>query len=257
MALARQGYPVVIKIEEEDVVTEVVEPSEPSDGTAVDPQHSETGKTPPRLDCHLCPFIAESETALLDHIRGHSRPVTSASSESAVGQQTPELIIASNVVGQQTAKSSTASNVVGQQTPELSTARNVVGQQTPKLFTASNGEVYLGEGLYMPEAKLTRILKSKSELRAARDTARHFWSKGEMKIRSLTGQPCRSISDSVAKQVATPEKVAAVMNVVRKVVNDNPTEVPAAKRVAIGKKAIRDLFADTARIRSKGAIVQH
>ncbi|XP_077547245.1 uncharacterized protein LOC144159552 isoform X2 [Haemaphysalis longicornis] len=261
--------------------------------------------------------MAESETALLDHIRDHICPVTSASSESAVGQQTPELIIASNVVGQQTPELSTASNVVGQQTPELiiasnvigqqtaklstarkvvgqqtpklSTASNVVGQQTPKLstasnvvsqqtpklstasnvvgqpapksssasnvvrqrapklFSASNGEVYLGEGLYMPEEKLTRILNWKSELRAARETARHLWCNAETKIRSLTGQSCRQMPDSVAKQGGTLEKFGAVMNVVWKVVKDNPTEVPAARRIAFGRKAVKDIFAEMAR----------
>lgn len=191
----------VIKIEDEEVVTEVVEPSEPSCGTSASPQRSETGKTPPQLDCHLCPFIAESETALLDHIRGHTRCVTSATSES------------------------------------------VVGQPTPKLFTESNGQVYLGEGLYMPEAKLNRILYSKNEVKAARDMARHFWTKAERKIRNFTGRT----PDGVAKQVATPEKVEAVMDVVRKVVKDNLTEVPAAKRIAFGRKAVRDIFAETSR----------
>lgn len=125
----------------------------------------------------------------------------------------------------------------------IADSESAVGHQTPKLFTASNGEVHLGSGLHMKEAELNRILKSKSDLRAARDTARRVWTRSEMKIRCLPGQPCWRIPDSVAKQAATPEIVDAVMNVVRKVVKDNPTTTPAAKRVAWGRKAVRDLFA--------------
>ncbi|KAH9378345.1 hypothetical protein HPB48_021857 [Haemaphysalis longicornis] len=112
-------------------------------------------------------------------------------------------------------------------------------------------QVHLGGGIEIPEAKLSYFTKVKDDLKVTRNLARHLWTANEMKLRCLTGQPCRRISESVAKLQATPEKVGAIRNVVKKLISQTPCDRPAEKRVASARKALRDLFADMARIRHK------
>lgn len=70
--------------------------------------------------------------------------------------------------------------------------------------------MHLGGGIEIPEAKLSYFTKDKDNLKVTRNLAWHLWTANEMKLRCLTGQPCRRISESVAKLQATPEKVGAI-----------------------------------------------
>ncbi|KAH6945007.1 hypothetical protein HPB50_006728 [Hyalomma asiaticum] len=105
-------------------------------------------------------------------------------------------------------------------------------------------KVQLASGVAMPQANFVFITKSGQEMRVAREMTRFFWTVDEMKVRCLTGQVCRRTPDSTAKQPATPAKITAIMNTVEKVVAENPCDVPAVKRRANARKALRDLFAE-------------
>ncbi|KAH6921118.1 hypothetical protein HPB50_027894 [Hyalomma asiaticum] len=105
--------------------------------------------------------------------------------------------------------------------------------------------------------KLNYIMRSRNVTKVARDMARFFWTPSELQVRSLTGQPCRRLADSVAKQQATPEKAEAIMNVIRKVVEDNPTEEEGSKRLAVGRKALRDIFAEMGRLGQRSRTPQN
>ncbi|KAH6923089.1 hypothetical protein HPB50_021419 [Hyalomma asiaticum] len=96
--------------------------------------------------------------------------------------------------------------------------------------------------------RLNYIMRSRNITKMARDMARFFWTPSELQVRSLTGQPCRRLADSAAKQQATPEKAEVIMNVIQKVVDDNPTEEEASKRLAVGRNALRDILAEMGRL---------
>ncbi|KAH6920086.1 hypothetical protein HPB50_028657 [Hyalomma asiaticum] len=91
-------------------------------------------------------------------------------------------------------------------------------------------------------------MRSRNTTKVAREMARYFWTTEELQSRSLTGQACRRQAGSVAKPQATPEKAEAIMNVIHKVVADCPSDVEAPKRLAQGRKALRDIFAETGRL---------
>ncbi|KAH6932636.1 hypothetical protein HPB50_008208 [Hyalomma asiaticum] len=60
--------------------------------------------------------------------------------------------------------------------------------------------------------KLKYIMRSRNVTKVVRNMAQFFWTPSELQVRSLMGQPCRRLADSVAKQQATPEKAEAVMS---------------------------------------------
>ncbi|XP_075542640.1 uncharacterized protein LOC142576404 isoform X1 [Dermacentor variabilis] len=126
--------------------------------------------------------------------------------------------------------------------------------QEPKLFEVVDGNVHLGPGLTMPENKLSFIMKAGHEMKVAREMARFFWTVSELKIRSLTGHSSWKNSDT-GKQQATPDKVTAIMNVVEKLIAETPSDIPGGKRRAQARKAIRDLFAESARIGQRSKTV--
>ncbi|KAH6945878.1 hypothetical protein HPB50_010453 [Hyalomma asiaticum] len=91
-------------------------------------------------------------------------------------------------------------------------------------------------------------MRSRNTTKAARKMARYFWTMQELQSRTLTAQPCRRQAGSVAKPQATPKKAEAIMNVIHKVVADCPSYVEATKRLAQGRKALHDIFAETVRL---------
>ncbi|KAL1472137.1 hypothetical protein MTO96_039516 [Rhipicephalus appendiculatus] len=109
-------------------------------------------------------------------------------------------------------------------------------------------EVHLRHGMSMPDNKFNFILKSGHEMKVARDMARFFWSATQMKERCLTGQPNRRAPDSVPKKQATPAKVQAIMNTVENVIAESTSDAAAGKRLGNARKALRDLFAEMARL---------
>ncbi|XP_075530936.1 BEN domain-containing protein 5-like isoform X2 [Dermacentor variabilis] len=137
---------------------------------------------------------------------------------------------------------------------DSSLAASSSAPQEPKLFEVVDGNVHLGPGLTMPENKLSFIMKAGHEMKVAREMARFFWTVSELKIRSLTGHSSWKNSDT-GKQQATPDKVTAIMNVVEKLIAETPSDIPGGKRRAQARKAIRDLFAESARIGQRSKTV--
>ncbi|XP_077545163.1 uncharacterized protein LOC144158268 [Haemaphysalis longicornis] len=116
------------------------------------------------------------------------------------------------------------------------------------LFAVVNGEVHLGSGLKIKETRLKYITASRQEMKVARDLARHYWTPAQMEVRCVSGLPSRNPEGPiVTRERATPAKLDAIMNVIQNMVHEHPTDVPAAKRVANGRKALRDLFAEAGR----------
>ncbi|KAH6919953.1 hypothetical protein HPB50_029059 [Hyalomma asiaticum] len=106
------------------------------------------------------------------------------------------------------------------QPPSAETTDNTSGDQAPagastspmEVFEGTGEDVHLGSGIMVKAHKLNYIMRSRNVTKVARDMARFFWTPSELQVRSLTGQPCRRLADSVAKQQATPEKAEAIMN---------------------------------------------
>ncbi|KAL1457366.1 hypothetical protein MTO96_043491 [Rhipicephalus appendiculatus] len=117
-----------------------------------------------------------------------------------------------------------------------------------QLFEEVGEDVHVGSGILMKAAKLRFIMRSQNEMKVAREMARYFWTPAEMQERSLTGQPCRRQADSVGKLQATPQKADAIMNVIQKVIEDCPSDIEVAKRVALGRKSLRNIFAEMGRL---------
>ncbi|XP_077557425.1 uncharacterized protein LOC144172659 [Haemaphysalis longicornis] len=134
--------------------------------------------------------------------------------------------------------------------PAASRTASVERQQEslPPLFAVKDGEVHLGSGHLVKEAKFGYIMASRAPARVARELARNFRSAKELQAQTLTGQSHRQEPGGVASLPATPTKVEAIMCVVQKVVHDNPCDEPPAKRIARGRKALRDLFAERGRL---------
>ncbi|KAL1470423.1 hypothetical protein MTO96_024325, partial [Rhipicephalus appendiculatus] len=52
----------------------------------------------------------------------------------------------------------------------------------------------------------------------------------------------------MGKLQATPQKADAIMDVIQEVIEKYPSDVEVAKRVALGRKALRDIFAEMGRV---------
>ncbi|XP_049527527.1 uncharacterized protein LOC125947183 [Dermacentor silvarum] len=89
---------------------------------------------------------------------------------------------------------------------------NSASQPPAGLFEVTNGQVKVGEGMFMPLDKWTFIMKNVSDGKCCLELAKHFWAPTEAATRSLTGQACRSMVTKVKKLPATPEKVEMVKN---------------------------------------------
>ncbi|XP_049527229.1 uncharacterized protein LOC125946997 [Dermacentor silvarum] len=87
---------------------------------------------------------------------------------------------------------------------------NSASQPPAGLFEVTNGQVKVGEGMFMPFDKWTFIMKNVSDGKCCLELAKHFWAPTEAATRSLTGQACRSMATEVKKLPATPEKVEMV-----------------------------------------------
>ncbi|XP_070378107.1 uncharacterized protein [Dermacentor albipictus] len=122
--------------------------------------------------------------------------------------------------------------------------------QADELFCVVNGQVLVGESLHMPENKWQYIMKSRGDAKCVLDVARHLWTQAEAGERSLTGQACRTMSESSGKLAATPAKVDAVKNCLEKYVAlhpSGPAAPPAEHRVAAVRKHLRSFFTEAAR----------
>ncbi|XP_070383246.1 BEN domain-containing protein 5-like isoform X2 [Dermacentor albipictus] len=122
--------------------------------------------------------------------------------------------------------------------------------EADELFCVVNGQVLVGENLHMPENKWQYIMKSRGDAKCVLDVARHLWTPAEAGERSLTGQACRTMSESSGKLAATPAKVDAVKNCLEKYVAlhpSGPAAPPAEHRVAAVRKHLRSFFTEAAR----------
>ncbi|CAN7994841.1 unnamed protein product [Ixodes pacificus] len=80
------------------------------------------------------------------------------------------------------------------------------------LNEVKQGNIHLGDDVYLSEAKMTHFLKLPSDQSFTKDFMRCIWSIEELQQRSVTSQASRRLSKlgAVAKQALTPRKVAAV-----------------------------------------------
>ncbi|XP_042148988.1 uncharacterized protein LOC121837432 [Ixodes scapularis] len=84
----------------------------------------------------------------------------------------------------------------------------------PPLYEVFQGNIHLGDEVYIAEQKMRHLMKLPSDRRFTKDVMRCLWTAEQLQERSVTGQVSRRLvrSGGVAKQALTPRKVAAVKN---------------------------------------------
>ncbi|XP_042144377.1 uncharacterized protein LOC115332453 isoform X3 [Ixodes scapularis] len=92
------------------------------------------------------------------------------------------------------------------------------------LYEVRQGNIHLGDDVYLSETKMTHLLKLPSDQRFTKDLMRCIWSIEELRQRSVTGQASRRLAKlgATAKQALTPRKVAAVKNALSYYINHHP-----------------------------------
>ncbi|XP_040076804.1 actin cytoskeleton-regulatory complex protein PAN1 isoform X2 [Ixodes scapularis] len=92
------------------------------------------------------------------------------------------------------------------------------------LYEVRQGNIHLGDDVYLSETKMTHLLKLPSDQRFTKDLMRCIWSIEELRQRSVTGQASRRLAKlgAAAKQALTPRKVAAVKNALSYYINHHP-----------------------------------
>lgn len=71
-------------------------------------------------------------------------------------------------------------------------------------------QVKTGQNTFIPLNKWQHIMRNTCDGKCCLEIARHFWPAAEAAKHSPTGHACRSMSTSVMKLQATPEKVHMV-----------------------------------------------
>ncbi|KAG0415124.1 hypothetical protein HPB47_007706 [Ixodes persulcatus] len=82
----------------------------------------------------------------------------------------------------------------------------------PPLYEVFQGNIHLGDEVYISEQKMRNLMKLPSDRRFTKDVMRCLWTAEQLQERRVTAQVSRRLvrSGGVAKQSLTPMKVAAV-----------------------------------------------
>ncbi|XP_075749709.1 uncharacterized protein LOC142814586 isoform X3 [Rhipicephalus microplus] len=116
------------------------------------------------------------------------------------------------------------------------------------LYRVFDGQVKIGQNTFMALEKWEHIMRNTSDGKFCLELARHFWPTAEAAKRSLTGQACRSLSTSIMKVQATPEKVEMMEGCLKQFVaaNKQPGK-PEDVRVKAVRRYLRGFFTEAGR----------
>ncbi|XP_064464158.1 uncharacterized protein LOC135375372 [Ornithodoros turicata] len=122
------------------------------------------------------------------------------------------------------------------------------GGATPALFVEVDGQVHLGNNVFVPTSKWQWLQQRTRDSLFCKEVARAIWGTAGLKGRSVTGTICRRFVNTdvaaTAKRALTPSKLEAVGNAFDKFIEENSSTETKKQRRAKMNRYIAEMLQD-------------